>query len=233
MPSRPDLPGAVVFDFDGVIVNSEPLHLRTFQGTLADLGIALSDRDYYDKYLGYTDEEAFQAAAADAGRPLSAADLRALIDRKTALMPELLAEPGILFPDAADCIARLAAHVPLAIASGAIREEIELVLDGAGLRRYFRTIVAAGETPRSKPAPDPYARAVDVLREQGDLPANGRPSVAIEDSHWGLLSAARAGLRTVAVTSSYGADELTTADRVVARLAELTIEDIWTLMQRA
>jgi beta-phosphoglucomutase-like phosphatase (HAD superfamily) len=117
--------------------------------------------------------------------------------------------------------------VPLAIASGAKREEIDLVLRTHGLRHAFEVIVAAGETPRSKPAPDPYVRAVERLREVGALPEGGDGTsrcVAIEDSRWGLVSARHAGLRCVGITTSYTAAELDVADLVVDRLEEVTLE---------
>jgi beta-phosphoglucomutase-like phosphatase (HAD superfamily) len=86
--------------------------------------------------------------------------------------------------------------------------------------------VAAGETPRSKPAPDPYARAIELLQELGAVPVNGRAargSIAIEDSHWGLASARAAGLRCIGVATSYAALELSAADLVVASLEEIDL----------
>jgi beta-phosphoglucomutase-like phosphatase (HAD superfamily) len=147
-------------------------------------------------------------------------------------MPRLLADPSILFPGAVRCIVDLAAVVPLAIASGALRGEIECVLDAAAVRERFPVIVAAGETARGKPAPDPYVAALAGLRHQGVLAANAAPSVAIEDSHWGLESARAAGLRTIAVATSYPAGALD-ADLVLHSLADLRLDHLWTLMQRA
>lgn len=223
---------AVVFDFDGVIANSEPLHLLGFQRVLAEREIVLSESDYYSRYLGYADEEAFEVVGRDAGRPFSRRDILELMDRKAQIMPVLLADPRVLFPDAAACIRRLAASVPLAIASGALRGEIELVLEANDLASCFRAIVAAGETPRSKPAPDPYSRAVQLLGEGGWI-APGVTCVAVEDSHWGITSAQHAGLRCVGVATSYPASELTVADLVVERLADLSIDHVWTLIQPA
>lgn len=225
-------PTAVVFDFDGVIANSEPLHLLGFQRVLGEYGIALSEEDYFTRYLGYADEEAFAAVGRDAGRSFASHELHDLMARKAAVMPSLLADPRVLFADAADCIRRLAAHVPLGIASGALREEIELVLDANGLAPCFHTIVAAGDTPRSKPAPDPYSRAVSQLRARG-LVAADATCVAVEDSHWGITSAQDAGLRCVGVATSYPAHELGQADLVIERLADLSIEKVWTLTQPA
>ena len=216
---------AVVFDFDGVIANSEPLHLSAWQETLAGTDVVLSAGDYYSRYLGYDDEAMLANLAADRALPWDGPRRTDLIARKTRLLPELLARPEVLFPGAVECVGRLRAVVPLAIASGAIRDEIELVLRVSRLFDAFPVIVAAGETRRGKPAPDPYARAVALLGERGMLRAGNGPGqcVAIEDSRWGLEAAAAAGLRTVGVTTSYSRPELEdAADLVVDHLDAVT-----------
>jgi len=220
------LPHAIVFDFDGVLADTEPLHMRTAQLALAEIGVSLSAQDYYSRYLGYDDAGMIARISEDLGLGLDPAAAQAVVSRKAALMPEALRTGGVLFPGAAACVRRLARDVPLAIASGALRPEIQLVLDAHGLAGCFRCVVAAGETPRSKPAPDPYARAIELLQEQGAIPANGRAargSVAIEDSHWGLASARAAGLRCIGVATSYAALELSAADLVVASLEEIDL----------
>ena len=220
-------PAAIVFDFDGVLANSEPLHLQAFQQTLREvLGVHLSADEYYQRYLGYDDDGAVRAVLADKGLADGEARVAGIIEHKSKLTTALLSAPTVLMAGAAECIARLAASRPLAIASGARRDEIELVLVARGLAAPFEVIVAAGETPRSKPYPDPYRRAVELLAERGRIPT-GTPTsqcVAIEDSHWGIASAKQAGLRCVGITTSYPRHELVTADRVVDSLDELTIE---------
>lgn len=218
------LPAAIVFDFDGVIANSEPLHLEAFQQVLATVGIHLPALEYYERYLGYDDEGAFRAVLADHGLTPRDGQVARLIADKAQLLPRLLTAPGILVPGAAECLARLGAVLPLAIASGARREEIELVLEARDLRHRFEVIVAAGETPRSKPHPDPYARAIADLAALGRIPA-GTPAaacIAIEDSHWGIASARAAGLTCVALTTSYPREALDSADHVVESLDEVT-----------
>lgn len=222
-------PHAIVFDFDGVLADTEPLHMRMAQLALAEIGVSLSDRDYYARYLGYDDVGMVTRISEDLGLGLDEAEMRAVVERKAALMPAALRTQGVLFAGAGPCVRRLAREVPLAIASGALRSEIQLVLDAHDLAGCFRCIVAAGETLRSKPAPDPYARAIELLQEQGAVPPNGRAargSIAIEDSLWGLQSARAAGLRCIAVTTSYTAPELSAADLVVATLDEI---DLWRL----
>ncbi len=227
------LPAAIVLDFDGVIANSEPLHLQAFQRVLAEGGVRLPAGDYEQYFLGYNDEDGFAAMAERYGLALDERGVAALVARKVALMPELLRAPDVLFPGAAEAVRRFAQTVPLAIASGAKRPEIELVLDAQGLAGYFHAIVASGETPRSKPAPDPYRAAVAHLVELGLVRPEDAPArvVAIEDSTWGIESALAAGLRCVAVTTSYRADALAGADLVVHRLDELTLDDLGRLVE--
>jgi beta-phosphoglucomutase len=209
---------AVVFDFDGVLADSEPLHLRALQEALAARGIMLGPEEYYATLLGFDDSEALEVLSRNRGLPLDAEARRAINTDKAARFAVLQASSETLFPGAAALVARLGAAVPLAIASGARREEIARTLAQAKLVSAFRAIVASGETPRGKPAPDPYARAT---RELGVDPSR---AVAIEDSRWGLDSARAAGLRAVAITHSYPAHELAPhADRLVASLDEISV----------
>jgi beta-phosphoglucomutase len=221
----------VIFDFDGVLADSEPVHLHVFQTVLQQVGIALSADDYYEKYLGYSDRDAFVHVLRDHGRTLPDDDLEALLETKKGLFTHAVGDHA-LYPGAAECVAKVAAHVPVAIASGALRQEIELILDRSGLRAQFPLIVAAGETPRSKPAPDPYARAFELLRARGALPPAAEPShvVAIEDSEWGLQSARGAGLRTMAVLTSYTRDHLPSAEVWLPSIRDVTVERLEALV---
>lgn len=216
---------ALVFDFDGVIADSEPIHFTAFRDVLASIDIALSEAEYYERYLGYDDDGAFRAVGADHGRSLGEAEIARLIERKGEVLLEQLRGPHVVFAGARACLERFAGVVPVAIASGARREEIELVLGAHDLARYVSVIVAAGETPRSKPAPDPYVRATLLLMPLARHNVSIAPSscVAVEDSRWGLASARAAGLRTVALTTSYDRDALGDADVVIDGLDELTL----------
>jgi HAD superfamily hydrolase (TIGR01509 family) len=142
-------------------------------------------------------------------------------------LEELERGGSILFPGADAAVRRLAAELPLAIASGALRAEILRVLDSTGLSRYFDAVVAAEDTPASKPAPDPYARAVSLLGAAIGAPLTSDECVAVEDSQWGLESARSAGLHTIAVTHTYPGHALT-ADLVIPGLDELTLAAVRT-----
>jgi len=212
---------AIVFDFDGVIANSEPLHLRSFQEVLAAEGVELTERDYYERYLGYDDLGVFRRVAADRGRVWNERHVAGLVADKALALEVLERSVPLLFPGAADAIRRAAAAVPIAIASGALGFEIRRALQREHLTSLFTAIVAAEDTANSKPHPDPYVRAVGLLRAaRGNL--EPRDCVAIEDSRWGLESARAAGLRTVAVAQSYGADSLA-ADLVIPTIAALDL----------
>jgi HAD superfamily hydrolase (TIGR01509 family) len=217
---------AIVFDFDGVIADSEPLHYRSFCDVLMDEGVELSERDYYERYLGCSDADAFRAIGADRGRPWTVEQLAALASRKAIRFQQLEHVTPVLFPGAEAAIRRAADAVPLAIASGALRSEITRMLDRADLIQCFTAIVAAGETPASKPAPDPYLRALALLSAARRSPLDPAECVAIEDSRWGLESASTAGLRTVAVMHSYDRLELASADLVIADVSALDISTL-------
>jgi beta-phosphoglucomutase len=216
---------AVFFDFDGVIADTEPLHLRAYQAVLAGEGITLGHDDYYARYLGYDDVGLFQALAKDRGLTLSSEKIDDWVDAKSRIVEQMLSSGAILFPGAVDCVKMLAGHIPLAVASGALEPEIDLVLRHAGVRDHFVAIASASDGVRGKPEPDLYLLAIAKLRAKADA-VSPAACIAIEDSHWGLEAARRAGLRCVAVTNTYPATELGAADLVVDRLSDLTIQTI-------
>jgi beta-phosphoglucomutase len=217
---------AIVFDFDGVIANSEPLHLQAFQQVLAEDGIALTAAEYYERYLGYDDLGVFETLARDRGLDMPGDRLASLVARKGARIQAMMHDGAVLFPGAKEFVRAAAASVPLAIASGALRHEIDVIIESAGLASLFATIVAAGDTPESKPSPAPYRLAFERLQDGVQHTLDPRRCVAIEDSRWGLESARAAGLRCVGVTNSYPAHELIGAELVVTGLRDLTLPEL-------
>lgn len=226
---------AIIFDFDGVLANSEPLHFLAFRDVLATEGVALTEIDYYEKYLGFDDAGAFRQIGAAGQRTWDARHVANLVAKKAERMEVLLSgvsevpefdkvadNVSVLFPGAADAVRRAAAAVPIAIASGALGAEIRHVLNREGLIDYFGAIVGAEDASKSKPAPDPYLRAIALLNANGGRRLEPGECVAIEDSLWGLESARAAGLRTVGVAHTYPADALT-ADWVIPSIADLDI----------
>ncbi|MFN7947209.1 MAG: HAD family phosphatase [Blastocatellia bacterium] len=215
---------AIIFDFNGVIVDDEPLHLELFRRVLEEEGLSLSDEDYHEKYLGYDDRGAFTAALADQGREARAADqtyIESLIERKARYYLDAINERMLLFPGVVELARRMAEKFPLAIASGALRHEIELVLKRGELRDCFRVIVASEDVSACKPDPEGYVKALALLNETMQRSIEPAQCLVIEDSVAGIEAARRAGMRCLAVTNSYTAAELTAADAVVTSLAEI------------
>jgi beta-phosphoglucomutase len=216
---------AVIFDFNGILIDDEPIHLELFRKVLQEEGISFSDEDYYARYLGLDDRGAFKAIFRDNGRSLSDAALARLIERKAAFYRASIADRTIIFPGVKRLVSELAARFPLAVASGALRHEIESILQGAGLRNYFQVVVSAEDVAEGKPHPEIFIRA---LREIGRARPQSDPILAseclvVEDSKEGILAAQRAGIKCLAVTNSHPAAELKSANGVVASLEEVTI----------
>jgi len=207
---------AVVFDFDGVIVDSEPLHLRAYQSVLSSIGIALTAEAYYGRYLGYNDEDMLRLVFHDHGLAIDEPQFAAIAAEKVRVFDDIIATGEVLHPGARACVERLAAAFPLGIASGALPHEIRMMLERSRLAHHFKFVVGSGDTPNSKPLPDPYLRAAEL---HGIPPAK---CVAIEDSRWGLESARTAGMKTIGVTHTYPVDQLGAPDLVVRSLDEIT-----------
>ena len=211
----------VVFDFDGVIADTEALHLRAYQETLAEKGLSLSKAEYLERYLGYDDVGVVTAVGRDHGVALEDSEITRLIKTKGHRFESLVGADHLLFAGSAACIKRLASQTTLAIASGALHEEIERILTANALRQYFEVIVAADEVERPKPAPDGYLRAVSHLSRDAERTPPPNSYVAIEDSQWGLIAAREAGLKTIGITNTYPESSLTDADVVVDSLDQV------------
>lgn len=216
---------AVIFDFNGILVDDEPIHLELFQKVLLEEGIAISKEDYYARYLGMDDRGCFQAAYHEHGRKIDDSSLAELIRRKACYYRETIEKKMNVFPGVKELVPALSSRFPLAIASGALRSEIEMILQSFGLNKHFKAIVSAEDVSEGKPNPEIFIKALNLLnRQQGDarslLPAE---CLVVEDSKEGILGAQRAGIKCLAVTNSHPAAELRGADVVVSSLTEVTI----------
>lgn len=222
---------AVVFDFDGIIVDSEPMHYRAFQKVLEPLGAGYSWQEYIDKYMGFDDRDAFREAYRFHGLQLREGELTRLIATKAACFQEVIAAGVQPYPGVVELIRSLSGTIPLAICSGALRSDIEPVLEQLSLGGAFDLMVTAEEVQASKPDPASYRLAVERLQQA--FPAAGiKPAatLAIEDTPAGIMSAVGAGLTVLAVANSYPASELGQAARTVGSLAGISIEDLRTLV---
>lgn len=220
---------AAIFDFDGVIVDSEPLHFRSMQGALRTEGIEITQAEYYSLYLAYDDRGALRLALEQHGRPANPAMVETLAERKTESFEAVLRDVSF-FPGAAELVRALAERMPVAIASGARRAEIEAILTAGGLRDAFSAVVGVDDVTRTKPNPEPYLTAMTRLtpKAPGLEPAQ---CVAFEDSVPGIYSARTAGMKVVAVANSYPAEKLAVAHRVVATLEGLECSGLATLFE--
>ncbi len=200
---------AVIFDFNGVLVDDESVHCALFREVLAGEGVAMDERLYHEKYLGFDDRECFETALLDAGKVSDRAQVDAMIARKAVRYFEV-AEGGLrFFPRAAESIVSLAERWPIAINSGALRPEIEFSLNKMGVRDKVAAIVSAEDTSRDKPDPMGYLLALEALREQpGLVDLEAGTCLVFEDSLAGIISAKGAGMKAVGVAQTYSEAEL-------------------------
>ena len=218
---------AVIFDFNGVLVDDESVHCDLFREVLASEGVAMDEALYREKYLGFDDRECFETAMLDAGKVVDRELIDAMIARKAVRYFEV-AEQGLrFFPRAAETIASLADRWPIAINSGALRPEIEFSLDKMGVRDRVAAIVSAEDASRGKPDPLGYLLALEALRKGpglADLPASA--CLVFEDSLAGIVSAKGAGMKAVGIAQTYGETELAAAgaDAILGNLVPLTPE---------
>ncbi|MBX6313182.1 MAG: HAD family phosphatase [Isosphaeraceae bacterium] len=214
---------AVIFDFNGVLVDDEDVHCALLCEVLADEGITLSEREYHEEYLGYDDRGCFEVALSRAGRSADPARVEALVARKASRYAALAATGLRYFPGAGRCVAAMADRWPVAICSGALRAEIEFALRRMGIAAQVAAIIAAEDTDRCKPDPEGYHLALDALRSQVGEDLEAGHCLVVEDSLAGVQSAKAAGMWVVAVPHTYSEAELRSAgaDAVVAGLEGL------------
>lgn len=214
---------AVLFDFDGVIVDTESLHWAALNEVLGLHGIEeVSWERYCQEMLGLDDRGLFVGAYAQAGVVLSQEELRRLIGEKSRRFLARAARQSVLLPGAAEFIQSLSRRYPLAICSGALRPEIEAILEATGLRQHFGVIVSAEDVDRGKPDPQGYLLAMRGVQETARLNAPLQPAecLVVEDSYPGIEAAKEAGMMCLAVATSVQGELLLEADAVVGSLME-------------
>jgi beta-phosphoglucomutase len=216
---------AIIFDFNGILVDDEPIHFDMFQKVLFEQGLSLTREEYYARYLGMDDRGCFQAAFRDRGRALDEATLAALIQRKAVYYRNEIQQRLTVFPGVKQLIPKLSASYPLAIASGALKSEIEMIMQTIGLIKYFQVIVSTEDITEGKPSPEIFTKALTLFNQHNADAKPIRPAecLVIEDSKEGILGARRAGMKCLAVTNSHPKTELTEADAVVESLDKVTI----------
>lgn len=220
---------AILFDFNGVLVDDEPIHLEMFQRVLGEEGIELSSADFYTRYLGLDDRGCFAALLGAAGEPATVPRLMRLIARKASYYQEHIRKVGYpFFPGAVELVRALANRGRmLGVVSGALREEVEGALRQAGVLDLFKLLITAEDVDEGKPDPQGYRRALEALNSLPPLPErllHPHEVLAVEDSPAGLAAASEVGLATLGIAHTYPAERLRGADAVAADLRELTPE---------
>jgi beta-phosphoglucomutase len=219
-------PEAVLFDFDGILVDSEPMHHRAFNEVLDPLGMAFPWEEYVAVYMGFDDRDAFREAFRAKGIALDDANLGKLVAAKSRAFQEGIRGGVTAYPGAVSLIESLStAGRPLALCSGALRTDIDPILARLGVAHHFDVIVSADDVRRSKPDPESYVLAFARLSERYDMLLTAQEkSVAVEDTPEGIRSAKGAGLRVLAVTNSCRPEELAEADWIVGSLETVRFE---------
>jgi len=218
---------AVIFDFDGVITDSEILHFRAFNEVLKQYGTEITTKDYYTTYLGLTDVDCYKLLIEQGLLKISEGDIDKLVEKKARVFEELVKTEGRIIEGVRDFLQMLSNNgIPMAICSGALLSEIELILEQAKLRHYFSTIVSAEQIKKGKPHPDGFLLTLQKLNRNRSDAILAEQCVVIEDSHWGLRAAKAAGMHTVAVTNTYDAEQLSQAEKIITKLNELSITDL-------
>jgi HAD superfamily hydrolase (TIGR01509 family) len=220
---------AIIFDCDGVIANTEPLHMAAFQKVLGEEGVVLLNSDYYTHYLALDDRACFLTTFSNHGKTLTQEKLDELVKRKAIYFEPVLKRHLELFPGVAEFIRLAAQTLPLAIASGALRHEVELIVKHGGVRDCFQVIVTAEDFTNSKPHPEPFLKALTLLNAERAEKIQPHECLVIEDSIHGIQAARRAGMRCLAVTTSYRKEQLTEAALVVDSLQGLSLKEVETL----
>jgi len=211
---------ALIFDFDGVLADTEELHCAAFQAAVASVGITLVRDDYFRRYLGLPDRDCLAALCAQAGRRVTPAEQEELFVRKRAAFAQV-SQDAQLYPGVAETLRRLHPNFTLAIASGAFRDEIEPILRRAGVRDLFAVLVGADDVCTGKPSPEPFLRALEAIRHSNGATVAAAECMVIEDSPNGVRAARAAGMRCVAVTTHHDRAALAAADAIIEHVTQL------------
>jgi beta-phosphoglucomutase len=216
---------AVIFDFDGVIADTEPLHYISTNQVLQLHGLEITREDFYDNYLGYSDHDFFEMFREKFPKQLGSSSVQTLMRQKTDAQLALIDGRDIVIKGVPELLEMLSRNaIPVAICSGGRRGEIEQILTRSNLTGYFNIIVSADEVKVGKPDPEGYLLTLKQLaaRHPGTNIEAG-DCVVIEDSRWGIEAAKSAGMKTIAVATSYSHAELSRADIVVDKASDITL----------
>lgn len=219
----------IIFDFDGIIVDSEPAIVQVYQRMAANEGWVLSEEEYYRDYLALDDRAAVSHLYRTHERQLSPQRRDQLIRWKAETYMETIRDGLPSLPGATEFVRQCSSLFPLAIASGSLRDEVEYLLGRLGLRRYFAVLSTAEDSEDSKPHPGVYLNALAGLNRLEcflDRPVKPSECLAIEDAPAGVDAAHAAGIRCIALAHSRPLGEIGHADWVFREFAGIRLDEI-------
>ncbi len=217
---------AIIFDFDGVLVDSEPIILRLTQEMAGREGWTITPEEYYQNYLALDDRGIIEYLYRSHGRPVDDRRRDELVSWKARAYQEIIRDGLPAMPGAVEFVRHSASQCPLAIASGSLREEIEHLLAKLALREQFAALATADDCARSKPDPEVYRLALARLQHLPTFrnqPLDARECLAIEDAPLGVVAAHAAGMKCLALTNSRSAEELRQAEWICREFSEVDL----------
>lgn len=219
----------IIFDFDGIIVDSEHLIFKLTQQMAAQEGWTVSEDEYFRDYLALDDRGIIEHLYQSHDRPVDARRRDELIEWKFRAYQEIIRNGLPPMPGAVEFVKRAAARGPIAIASGSLRVEIEHLLGKLGLRESFSVLTTADDCARSKPDPEVYLHALEQLRRLPSLshpPLAAAECLAIEDAPLGVVAAQKAGMKCLALAHSRPLEELRHAEWTFREFNEVDLAEI-------
>jgi len=218
----------ILFDLDGTLADTEPIHFAAFSEVLRPAGVELSREEYFSRLIGFNDRDCFATVLVENGKDASDAHVAALIERKAATYQAMIRDRDVMYPGAVDFVRQSAARFPLMLVTGTLHAEAEMILRRAKLREFFVDIIAAEDVEHGKPAPDGFIAALGRLGFLLRLRPPIEPSQAlvIEDTAAGIEAARRAGMRVLALKHTTPESDLIGADLIRNSIGETDLDDI-------